>query len=248
MTAARDHYLTTDDFTEVRENFVRGMRKYLVMGEDTGPGGVQATDCGDMFAEFFSVIATRPDYTLDWPSYRGYIIESYTSWVGRRDDSYGLIFDEHLFYKHKMSNLVPVLLEQLRQPASGSGSLIHARGSAGLRGRGRGFQTAYTSTSNRGGYQPTGATNSFLGQTQTSTTSKCYLCGGQYFHRDHQGTAVRLAINEQGKWVDKQLGGKIVCISFNVNSAGCRRGTGCSYSHSCSLCGDLSHGSSKCAV
>jgi hypothetical protein len=31
MTAAKDHYLTTDDFTEARENFVRGMRKHLVM-------------------------------------------------------------------------------------------------------------------------------------------------------------------------------------------------------------------------
>jgi hypothetical protein len=113
MTAAKDHYLTTDDFTEIRENFIRGMRRYLVMGEDTDPGWVQASECGDMFAEIFSVIAARPDYTLDWPSYRGYIIESYTSWVGRRDDSYGLIFDEHLFYKYKMSNLMPILLQQL---------------------------------------------------------------------------------------------------------------------------------------
>jgi hypothetical protein len=113
MTAAKDHYLTTDDFTEIRENFIRGIRKYLIMGEDTNPGGLQATDCADMFAEFFSIIAARPDYTLDWPSYRGYIVESYTSWVGRRDDSYGLIFDEHLFYTYKMSNIVPVLLEQL---------------------------------------------------------------------------------------------------------------------------------------
>ena len=31
MSAAKDHYLTTNDFTEIRENFVRGMRKYLVM-------------------------------------------------------------------------------------------------------------------------------------------------------------------------------------------------------------------------
>ena len=124
MLAAKDHYLTTDDFTEIQENFVRGMRKYLVMceeDEESGPGGVRALECADMFAEFFSVIAARPDYTQDWPSYRGYIIESYMSWVGRRDDSYGLIFDEHLFYKHKMSHIVPIIMEQLRQPLAAIG-------------------------------------------------------------------------------------------------------------------------------
>jgi hypothetical protein len=189
MTAAKDHYLTTDDFTEIRENFIRGMRRYLVMGEDTDPGGVQASECGDMFAEFFSVIAARPDYTLDWPSYRGYIIESYTSWVGRRDDSYGLIFDEHLFYKYKMSNLVPVLLEQLRQPSGQNGTQFQSRGTAGMRGRGRGFQTGYTSSTNRGGYQAPGSTTSFLGQHQLSTSSRCYLCAGPHFHKEHQGAA-----------------------------------------------------------
>lgn len=34
MTPAKDHYLTTDDFTEIRENFIRGMRRYLVMAEE----------------------------------------------------------------------------------------------------------------------------------------------------------------------------------------------------------------------
>lgn len=72
-----------------------------------------------MFWEFFSVIAARPDYTQDWPVSRSYIIESYTSWIGRRDDSYGLIFDEHLFYKYKMRNLLPTVLEQLQQPTAG---------------------------------------------------------------------------------------------------------------------------------
>ena len=66
-----------------------------------------------MFREFFSVIAARPDYTQDWPAYRGYIIKSYMSWIGRRDDSFGLIFDEQLFYKYKMKNLLPMVLEQL---------------------------------------------------------------------------------------------------------------------------------------
>jgi hypothetical protein len=66
-----------------------------------------------MFQEFFSVIAARPDYMQDWPAYRGYIIKSYTLWIGRRDDWFGLIFDKHLFYKYKMKNLVPTVLEQL---------------------------------------------------------------------------------------------------------------------------------------
>jgi hypothetical protein len=68
MTAAKDHYITTDDFTEIRESFIHGMCKYLVMSEDVGPGGLQASDCRDMFAEFFGVIAARPDSTQDWPS------------------------------------------------------------------------------------------------------------------------------------------------------------------------------------
>jgi hypothetical protein len=118
MTAAKDHYITTDDFTKAHENFVRGLRKHLVMNdlnEEVGSSSVRALECAEMFAEFFGVIVARPDYTQDWPAYRGYIIESYTSWVGRRDDSYGLIFDEQLFYKHKMTHFT-VLLEQLRQP------------------------------------------------------------------------------------------------------------------------------------
>jgi hypothetical protein len=242
MNAAKDHYLTTDDFTEIRENFIRGIRKYLVMGDDTGPGGDRAIDCADMFRDFFSIIAARPDYTQDWPSYRGYIVESYTSWVGRRDDSYGLIFDEHLYYKYKMTNLVPVILEQLRQPSAGNGSAIISRGGAGSRSRGRGFQGGGTSSSNRGGYQGQG---SFQSQ-QPLSTFKCYLCNGPHSHREHEGSATRLVTNEHGKWVDKSHGNKIVCISFNVSPAGCKRGTGCTYSHSCSLCGDISHGSAKC--
>jgi hypothetical protein len=131
MTAAKDHYITTDDFTELRENFVRGMRRYLVMGDDEGPGGERASACADMFREFFSVIAARPDYTQDWPSYRGYLIETYTSWVGRRDDSYGLIFDEPLFFKYKMANLLPLFMEQVRQPLAAIGTPLAARGGAG---------------------------------------------------------------------------------------------------------------------
>lgn len=239
MTPAKDHYLTTDDFTEIRENFIRGMRRYLIMAE-----AGQAEECADMFAEFFSVIAARPDYTQDWPSYRGYMVESYISWVGRRDDSYGLIFDEQLFYKHKMTNLVPVLLEQLRPPHGGNSSATGGRGT-GPRARGRGGQGGNFFLSTRGGYQAQVTANSFPPH-QSSFTFKCYLCGGSHHHKEHQGAASRLVTNEQGKWIDKALGNKIICISFNTNPAGCKRGAGCAYHHSCSLCGDLSHGSANC--
>jgi hypothetical protein len=246
MSPAKDHYLTTDDFTEIRENFVRGMRRYLVMsdqGEEAGPGGERALACADMFADFFSVIAARPDYTQDWPSYRGYIIESYISWVGRRDDSYGLIFDEQLFYKHKMTHLVPVILEQLRQPLVANGGAVSGRGGPGGRGRGRGS----SSNPGRGGFYTQPFPPPFPPQQPTSTF-RCYLCGGTHPHREHQGPALRLVTNDQGKWVDKSHGSKIVCISFNVGSAGCKRGTICPYHHSCSFCGDLSHGSAKCSI
>ena len=249
MTAAKDHYLSTDDFTEARENFVRGLRKHLVMSdmdEEIGSGKARASECADMFAEFFSVIAARPDYTQDWPAYRGYIIESYASWVGRRDDSYGLIFDEHLFYKHKMTYF-SVLLEQLRQPAIGGGSISSGRGGPGTRGRGRGFQGGGPLFPNRGGFQAQPFPSSSQPQ-QPTTASRCYLCGGAHHQKEHQGPATRLVLNEQNKWVDKSLGGKTVCILFNVSAVGCKRGTACTYSHSCSLCGDLSHGSARCGT
>src|ERR1700678_4099051 len=65
MTAAKDYHLTTDDFTEACENFIRGMRRHLIMADldgEVGSGEVQASECADMFAEFFSTIAARPDY------------------------------------------------------------------------------------------------------------------------------------------------------------------------------------------
>ena len=55
---------------------------------------------------------------LDWPSYRGYIIETYTSWVGQRDDLFGLIFDESLFCKYKMNNLSPLIIKQMKHMGS----------------------------------------------------------------------------------------------------------------------------------
>lgn len=247
MSAAKDHYITTDDFTEIRENFIRGIRRYLVMneeGEEPGPGGERAIACADMFMEFFSVIAARPGYTQDWPSYRGYIIQTYTSWVGRRDDQFGLVFDEHVFFQYKMDNLLPNLVDQLRQPSTAVGTPVgnpgNTRGGSGARGRGRGFL-------GRGGYSSQSfPSSSGTLQPQAALAYRCFLCNGNHSHKDHQGPATRLIPNEQGKWVDKSHGSKIVCISFNVGSAGCKRGLACTYSHSCSLCGDIAHGSSKC--
>jgi hypothetical protein len=127
MIVVRDHYLSTDDFMEIHENFTWGMQKHLILGNDIQPHAAQALDCTDMFREFFSIIAARPDYTQDWPAYRGYIIESYMSWIGRRDNSFSLIFDEQLFYKYKMKNLLLTVLEQLRQPALGPSSVPGSR-------------------------------------------------------------------------------------------------------------------------
>lgn len=268
FSAVRDHYLTTDSFTEIRENFIWGMRKYLVLGDDSEPGGGMASDCADMFQEFFSVIAARPDFTLDWPSYRGYIIETYMSWVGRRDDSFGLIFDEGLFYKYKMSNLGPLIIEEMKHVGSmlnnrgsssfaggnsfaggsgfaGGGGFMGSSGYTGARGRGRGVYSSGPYNPGWGGSHPPFFAPSFCLHQPSTATLKCYLCADPHFHKDHQGSARQLVLNEQGKWIDKALGDRIVCIAFNSGPNGCRQPT-CNYSHSCSLCGDFSHGSGKC--
>jgi hypothetical protein len=39
MNAAKDYYLTTDKFTEIRENFIHGICKYLRMGRTLTLGG-----------------------------------------------------------------------------------------------------------------------------------------------------------------------------------------------------------------
>ncbi|KAF8814089.1 hypothetical protein BYT27DRAFT_7206355 [Phlegmacium glaucopus] len=188
LTPAKDHYMSTDDFMEICENFTRGLRKYLILGDDTQPGGQWALACASMFRDFFSVIASRPDYTQDWPSYRGYIIELYTSW-------------------YKIKNLIPSLLEQL-QPMSNPTSQGHCMHNASFGGgsasgsRGRGRPSA-VSNNHRGGYHQ----QSFLNQAVPS--AQCYLCSKPHPHRDHQGSAKRLTTNEHGKWIDHHLGNKI---------------------------------------
>jgi hypothetical protein len=268
LTAAKDHYLTTDDFTEIRENFVRGMRRHLVLGDESETNGLKVMRCASMFSDFFSTIAARPDFTIDWPSYRGYVIETYTSWVGRRNDSFGLIFDESIFHQYKMKNLIPSMLEHLKHQTGGLLSIKAGSGQAGgsgfaghgsfvgggsftggggyssVRGRGRGAYNGAQYNSFRGGGHQQGFPSSFRTH-QTPSTIRCFLCAGPHSYREHQGAAKRLVLGEHGKWVDKALGNQIVCIAFNISPSGCRRST-CNFSHSCSLCGGLSHGSDKC--
>lgn len=52
MTAAKDHYLSTDDFTEIWENFTHRMQKHLILGNDVEPQVPRVLDCTDMFREF----------------------------------------------------------------------------------------------------------------------------------------------------------------------------------------------------
>jgi uncharacterized membrane protein YgcG len=268
LTAEKDHYLTTDDFTEVRENFVQGMRRHLFLGDGSEADSLKVARCASMFSDFFSTIAARPDFTLDWGSYRGYIIETYTSWVGRRNDSYGLIFNEGIFHQYKMKNLVPSMLEHLKQQTgvslgakggssqgggsgfAGGGNLLGGGGYSGgggylgVRGRGRGTYNGAQYNSFWGGGHQQFFPPSFRTH-QTPSTIRCFLCAGPHSYKEHQGNAKRLVLSEHGKWVDKALGNQIVCIAFNISPSGCRRPS-CNFSHSCSLCGGLSHGSDKC--
>jgi len=204
---------------------------------------------------------------LDWPSYRGYIIETYTSWVGQRDDLFGLIFDESLFCKYKMNNLSPLIIKQMKHMGStlsnrggssstggssftgGSGfarggSFVGGSGYAGAWGRGCGVYSGGPYNFVCGGSHPPFFPPSFHPHQLSTATLKCYLCVDPHYHKDHQGSARWLVLNEQGKWINKALGNGIVCITFNSGLNWCR--LTCNYSHSCSLCGDLSHGSRKC--
>ena len=250
LNAAKDHHLTTDDFTEIRENFIRGMRKHLIIGDDTEAGGELALSCADMFATFFSIIAGRPDFTTDWRFYRGYIIETYTSWIGRPDNTYGLVFDEHMYTNFKLKNMFPMALEHVKQQSNNPfptnstafNSQRNYNGFPNQRGRGRGFRGGVPSRP--GQFQST--SHSQFRTNPPSGPLKCYLCAEPHLHRDHQGEAKRLVLNDQGKWIDKAHGDRIICIAFNVSRYGCRQGSGCFFLHSCSLCGDVSHGSWAC--
>jgi hypothetical protein len=238
MNPARDHHITTDEFSQIRENFVRGVRKHLILAGETETGSASANACADMFAAFFSNIASRPDWTEDWSLYRGYLIDCYTAWIARCDDSYGMIFSEVAYEKFKLKSLTPSIVEIVRQQMTDT-SNYHAQNNSNGRGRGNGSGTPRGR--GRGGFDSSGRGHSFRVRSPT-----CYLCGGEHHYKEHQGKAKRL-IFEDGMWVDKALDNRIICISFNVNPDGCRRKAGtCSYGHTCSLCGDPSHGCCKC--
>jgi hypothetical protein len=161
------------------------------------------------------------------------LIESYIAWVTCRYDSYGMIFDEHAYNKFKIKNINPNIAEQVRQQIAGSSSISQPRSSYG---------------NTRGRSNPRGKNRSVSSSNQSfrepTSDAKCFLCGGPHWHKEHKGKAKRL-VEEDGNWVDKALGSKIVCILYNISPHGCRR-NGCYYSHTCSFCGDPSHGCSRC--
>lgn len=257
FSPAKDQYLSMHDFTEVRENFVRGMRRHLILGDDTLPGGIVAQQCASMFEEFFQACMRQSDFSEDWPSYHGFIIESYTAWVGRRDDSYGLIFDEHDLTQFRVKRVTQLMRGETASGRTPSSSLTryapasttfpvvpynahssasYAAVSYASRSRGRALPPSrYTPTAGRA----PGA--------QSFRPSRCFLCGGSHHQRDHKGGAKRLTADANGAWVDRGHGNRIVCISYNVGTNKCTR-PACTFSHSCSLCGELSHGCSECTA
>jgi hypothetical protein len=249
MNPARDHHITTDEFSQIRENYVHGIRKHLILAGETEAGSASAHACADMFTAFFSNIASRPDWTEDWSLYRGYLIDAYTAWIARSNDSYGMIFSESAYEKFKLKSLTPSIIEIVRQQmnsSSDTSNYPNTYNNSTGRGRGNGPFTPNHSDRRgrgRGGFDSSGRGHSFRGRA-----AKCYLCGGEHHYREHQGKAKRLIL-EDGMWVDKALDNRIICISFNVNPEGCRRRPGtCSYGHSCSLCGDPTHGCCKCSA
>jgi hypothetical protein len=69
LTAAKDHYLTTDDFTEIRENFVRGMHRHLVLGDDSEANGLKVAQCATQL-EFIQRLHHRDLYFMGWSEKR----------------------------------------------------------------------------------------------------------------------------------------------------------------------------------
>ena len=251
MSSAKDQFLTCIELTKIHKNFICGMVKYLVLDSNLELGVPHAVACAGMFQAFFSTIAARSDFTLDWESYREYMIEVYSSWIGWRDVTYGLIFDEGLFFKYKMCHLLPSVMDHLR--LSG---FHNVAGTQALSSCGRGHSSSSWANPNNGqghfqqfpSFQhlslQAAVPNTFPNPPTTRSSFRdiqCYLCGGQHVHRDHQGSVKDLVTSDQGKWVDKALGNKTVCISFNISPGGCQRAS-CVFSHTCSLCGNASHG------
>jgi hypothetical protein len=196
------------------------MRKHLKLGDETDSGSAYAHACADMFAKFFTCIAARPDWTEDWSTYRGYLIDSYLAWTARRNNMYGIAFTSEAYEKYKLRSLTPNIIEIVRQQmsnASGSNNVSIASNLSGAsRGRGNGNQRS------RG--KGRGRRNGPINQSfhDSPQDPRCYLCGGLHLHSEHQGKAKRL-MSKNGKWVDEALGDKTVCINFNVSPNGCTR-------------------------
>jgi hypothetical protein len=240
MNPAQDIHLTTDEFSQARENLVSGMRKHLKLGDETESGSESAHACADMFAKFFACIAARPDWTEDWSTYRGFLIDSYLAWTARRNDMYGIAFTSEAYEKYKLKSLTPNIIEIVRQQMSNASGSNNNMSNTNNTGKGRGSGNQRSRGRGRGrGNGPSG--QSFRDSPQDP---KCYLCGGPHLHGDHQGKAKRL-VSKNGKWLDEALGDKTVCINYNVSPNGCTR-TNCYFSHTCSLCGSLNHGSARC--
>lgn len=75
----KDHYMSTNNFMEIWVNLICSLKKYLILGDDMEAGVPQVLNCAEMFVDFFTSITECSDYTLEWPGYQGYIIESYIS-------------------------------------------------------------------------------------------------------------------------------------------------------------------------
>jgi hypothetical protein len=90
---------------------VAGMRKHLKLGDETDSGSAYAHACADMFAKFFTCIAARPDWTEDWSTYRGYLIDSYLAWMAHRNDMYGIAFTSEAYEKYKLQSLTLNIIE-----------------------------------------------------------------------------------------------------------------------------------------
>ena len=79
MNSVCDYTITTDDFSQIRENFTPALRNHLILSDATETGADSAIACASMFANFFSAITNHPDWTEDWTLYRGYLIDAYTT-------------------------------------------------------------------------------------------------------------------------------------------------------------------------
>jgi hypothetical protein len=249
MSAAKDHHITTDDFSQIRENLVSGIRKHLILTGKSETGRPSAHACADMFALFFTNIAMRPDWTEDWPTYRSFLVDRYFSWTARADDEIGFVFREGTYNEFKVKSIKDIVRREMGATSGNIGGSYAMTG-----GRGRGFTPNYGRRHDRGGpsrgplvrQPPSCDSSSSFRDSSNEVTIICFLCGGSHIHKEHQGPAKRLVF-EGGKWIDKALGDKIVCILFNVSPRGCQK-PGCTYSHTCSLCGDPNHGAAGCSV